>query len=626
MMMAATHRAYWWTSVAVLCPFAGAASGTPLNLTVLSWNVHWQCGSDHIPRCRSAATSKIIELAAKHAANVIVAVELEHNDTAPIDLPSHGLPTAYPRWAQVNGTCPGAPGKTGDALALVLGSDWELQQVYRNGKYEALADGGCLGGDAGGVYKADARAFAVALAKPPQPGVKGCEKGVCLIGLHSPHIDITKGADKVAAVCGEARHKCTVAVGDWNAPFSKQPFCNYTVQDRWGQLLGAASQTAKLVAAPDENTCCFPESKYLGWDDHAVTNIAGATVSATALPYQMGGAGGFGKDTEEHKPIVATVQLPTAAASGTIASTNDTSVSSLNTSGGSLLWNHTRNDEAMSGDTPTLSLDGQAIYLCPADIVYALKASDGSLLWKHEGGLGSFVPGPTLSPDGQALYVGADDNSVYAINASDGSFLWTYTEAPGDVEVVHSTPTLSPDGQALYIGSQDNSISAIKASNGSLLWQYTAGPGGKAIPGREYSTPTLSLDGRVVYVGADDTTIHAIKASDGSLLWKISSGDEVDSNPPMLSWDGQALYVRGNHYDDINSLIAIKASDGSLLWTYTTGSAKYEVVYSTPTLSRDGRVLYVVSLRDEQDSSVYALSTVSSLPLHSTIDKTQIVI
>eukprot|EP01048_Picozoa_sp_COSAG05_P000978 COSAG05_NODE_31_length_28416_cov_170.150652_1_plen_1216_part_10 len=311
MMMAATHRSYWWTSVAVLCSLAGAASGTPLNLTVLSWNVHWQCGSDHIPRCRSAATSKIIELAAKHAANVIVAVELEHNDTAPIDLPSHGLPTAYPRWAQVNGTCPGAPGKTGDALALVLGSDWELQQVYRNGKYEALADGGCLGGDAGGVYKADARAFAVALAKPPQPGVKGCEKGVCLIGLHSPHIDITKGADKVAAVCGEARHKCTVAVGDWNAPFSKQPFCDYTVQDRWGQLLGAASQTAKLVAAPDENTCCFPESKYLGWDDHAVTNIAGATVSATALPYQMGGAGGFGKDTEEHKPIVATVQLPT---------------------------------------------------------------------------------------------------------------------------------------------------------------------------------------------------------------------------------------------------------------------------------------------------------------------------
>eukprot|EP01049_Picozoa_sp_SAG25_P021979 SAG25_NODE_8476_length_420_cov_0.641745_1_plen_68_part_00 len=28
----------------------------------------------------------------------------------------------------------------------------------------------------------------------------GCEAGICLIGLHAPHIDITEGADKVAAV------------------------------------------------------------------------------------------------------------------------------------------------------------------------------------------------------------------------------------------------------------------------------------------------------------------------------------------------------------------------------------------------------------------------------------------
>ena len=48
----------------------------------------------------------------------------------------------------------------------------------------------------------------------------------------------------------------------------------------------------------------------MGWDDHLVTNILGAKVNATVLPYQMGGAGGFGPDTEEHKPIVATLQLP----------------------------------------------------------------------------------------------------------------------------------------------------------------------------------------------------------------------------------------------------------------------------------------------------------------------------
>jgi hypothetical protein len=141
-----------------------------------------------------------------------------------------------------------------------LNKGWEIQQVYKGGKYERLADGGCLGGHAGGVYKADARAFAVALAKPPPPGVDGCEQGICLIGLHAPHIDITLGADKVAAVCGDARHKCTVAVGDWNAPVSKQPFCDYTVRDRWGQLLGAAPQASPLAAEPDQNTCASGSS------------------------------------------------------------------------------------------------------------------------------------------------------------------------------------------------------------------------------------------------------------------------------------------------------------------------------------------------------------------------------
>ena len=64
---------------------------------------------------------------------------------------------------------------------------------------------------------------------------------------------------------------------------------------------------APFVGAPDENTCCYPESKYHGWDDHAVTNIRGASISATALHYQMVS---FGSDTEEHKPIVVSMVFP----------------------------------------------------------------------------------------------------------------------------------------------------------------------------------------------------------------------------------------------------------------------------------------------------------------------------
>jgi hypothetical protein len=256
---------------------------------LLSWNVHWQCGSDYIPECRANATSRIAELASEFAADVVVAVKLEVSQSQPTDLRrSLGV-----GWTQINGSCPGNETNGGDAMALLL----------KDGFRVVGSDGGCLGGHAGGIYRADSRAFAVALVKPPaRMAVASCPT-VCVIGLHSPHIDITLGAAKVANVCGAARVGCTIALGDWNAPFSRQPFCNFTVADRWSQLVGG---TAATWAAPDQLTCCFPQSKYRGWDDHVVTNVPGARGNATALPYQMSR---FSNDTEEHMPIAVTLEL-----------------------------------------------------------------------------------------------------------------------------------------------------------------------------------------------------------------------------------------------------------------------------------------------------------------------------
>jgi hypothetical protein len=82
------------------------AGSPPLSLTVFSWNVHWQCGSNRIPGCRAAATQKLVELSREHAADLIVAAELEHNASAPVDLPSHGLGSSgSAAWKQVNGSC-----------------------------------------------------------------------------------------------------------------------------------------------------------------------------------------------------------------------------------------------------------------------------------------------------------------------------------------------------------------------------------------------------------------------------------------------------------------------------------------------------------------------------------------
>ena len=131
---------------------------------------------------------------------------------------------------------------------------------------------------------------------------------VCVIGLHSPHINITAGADTVARVCGGGRPECTVAMGDWNAPVAKRVFNPYTVSDRWAQLVG--TPPAFSVAAPDVNSCCYPEVKYSGVDDHVVTDVPGARATEALLPYQMKD---FSNDTEEHMPLLVNLTLPVAA-------------------------------------------------------------------------------------------------------------------------------------------------------------------------------------------------------------------------------------------------------------------------------------------------------------------------
>ena len=84
---------------------------------------------------------------------------------------------------------------------------------------------------------------AVALVRPPTPVVAACP-ALCVIGLHSPHVDITLGADKVERVCGDARYACVVAAGDWNG----MPRTRHS----WASSPGLAT----MLFAPCSSTLC----------------------------------------------------------------------------------------------------------------------------------------------------------------------------------------------------------------------------------------------------------------------------------------------------------------------------------------------------------------------------------
>jgi eukaryotic-like serine/threonine-protein kinase len=59
------------------------------------------------------------------------------------------------------------------------------------------------------------------------------------------------------------------------------------------------------------------------------------------------------------------------------------------------------------------------------DVVYALRASDGSMLW-HQAMGHAVYNAPVLN--GTTVYVGTDDGSVYALRASNGAIEWHHGE------------------------------------------------------------------------------------------------------------------------------------------------------------------------------------------------------
>merc|ERR1712166_1594490 len=69
-------------------------------------------------------------------------------------------------------------------------------------------------------------------------------------------------------------------------------------------------------------------------------------------------------------------------------------------------------------------------------------------------------------------------------------------------------------------------------------------------------------------------------------LWSVATGGAVQSSP-TLSSDGKVVYVGSNDH----SLYAVNASTGSEIWIFATGG----VVYSSPVVNSNSKVVYVGS-------------------------------
>jgi len=114
-------------------------------------------------------------------------------------------------------------------------------------------------------------------------------------------------------------------------------------------------------------------------------------------------------------------------------------------------------------------LDGLLVVATQSGVLYCLDASDGGReLWRYYLGT-SVIASPSVATvdDGRHIFISGLDGSVSCLGITDGNLIWRMTTSGP----IHGSPTLSEDGNRVYVASDDMRLYALNSKTGALLWK-----------------------------------------------------------------------------------------------------------------------------------------------------------
>ncbi len=252
---------------------------------------------------------------------------------------------------------------------------------------------------------------------------------------------------------------------------------------------------------------------------------------------------------------------------GVVLTSGDNNVVyALDAVSGELLWEYEDAGVSAAADgiayvSVSMAPDNFVYVVNPQREIHALNASTGELLWTHEGTGFAAVAGGIVYI-GSWDYDDTKEGLLYALSASNGESLWEYkVEAP-------SLWPIASDGVVYLLTTE--AVHALNAPTGSLQWRYegsfgrlTAADGMVFVTTQEYVTEQDLLTYEYFEVW-ETTGLHAILAATGDVQWNyegsIASLRAAEDSVYVTNWDFEE--------SEDSSLYALSATTGEILWDY----------------------------------------------------------
>lgn len=234
---------------------------------------------------------------------------------------------------------------------------------------------------------------------------------------------------------------------------------------------------------------------------------------------------------------------------------------------GTTLWTFATHE---SHSVEVLAMDSQTVYtyIQEQGQIYALRASDGQLLWKTHLNI---VSGRTDEGTGHIvldrgiLFVNATDlnqgDIIFAVRVKDGTILWHY-------RATFSLGLTASNGD-VYAGSTDNNGSnlmlvTLRETDGKQMWNYPAIPlsitvANNVVYMHSAHIPTSVGDGG----NKEDMSLLALNTEKGTLLW---SKQTIDDAPGPLAIENNMVFLATAYHLNTYHFCAYQRDTGTQLW------------------------------------------------------------